>query len=133
MGSDNFEKNKVLVVDDESITRTMMRVMLESKGYKVVEAENWKEAVFIVIDDTNEGIISILMDINMPELNWIEATETIRKFVRHNSLLIIWLWWRIDDEKSALKSWMNHFFVKSDTDFDLIYKLIEDKKRKLII
>jgi DNA-binding response OmpR family regulator len=69
---------KILVADDEIEIRRVLRLLLESKGYEVLEAENGEDALFAVKED--RGIDLCIMDIMMPKLSGIEATKRIREF-----------------------------------------------------
>ena len=66
---------KVLVVDDHSDIRTMMKILLEMYGYVVVEAANGYEAVETAVKDRPD---LIFMDIGMPLLDGVQATAAIR-------------------------------------------------------
>lgn len=73
----NKEKSKqVLIVDDYALVRQEIRSMLEGcPDIQVVgEARNGLEAIFLV-EKFRPGIV--LMDINMPKMNGIEATAKI--------------------------------------------------------
>ena len=67
---------KILVVDDEADIRKVLRLLLQNKGYSVVEATNGIAAVETV---ANEEVDLIIMDIMMPKMSGIEATTEIRK------------------------------------------------------
>jgi CheY-like chemotaxis protein len=57
----------VLLVDDEESIRKLIRLILESMGYKVLDACNGKEG--LALCRTHEGQIDILItDVAMPEL-----------------------------------------------------------------
>jgi DNA-binding NarL/FixJ family response regulator len=67
---------RVLVADDQELVRTGFRVILESEGdiEVVAEAENGREAV------RRSGLVRpdvVLMDIQMPELDGLAATEQV--------------------------------------------------------
>ncbi|MEV4667416.1 response regulator transcription factor [Microbacterium sp. LWO12-1.2] len=65
----------VLVVDDQPLVRQAVRDILTDGGIRVVgEASNGREAVRMVTDHAPDVV---LMDIRMPELDGIAATETI--------------------------------------------------------
>ena len=66
---------KVLVVDDNGVNRMLLRSVLEDIGFVIQEAENGEEAVNLF--RTWEPQI-VLMDIQMPVMNGIEASEQIR-------------------------------------------------------
>ncbi|EZH67257.1 chemotaxis protein CheY [Bacillaceae bacterium JMAK1] len=70
--------NRVLIVDDASFMRMMIRDILEKNNYIVVgEAENGREA----IDKYKETEPTfVTMDITMPEMDGIEALKVIREF-----------------------------------------------------
>ena len=69
---------KILVVDDEIEIRRVLRLLLESKGYSVLEAENGEDAVLAVREDRDIDLC--IMDIMMPRVSGIDATERIREF-----------------------------------------------------
>jgi CheY-like chemotaxis protein len=66
----------VLIVDDSDDIREMLRFVLDSRGYRVVEAENGQEALKIARRHCPD---LILMDLNMPELDGFGATRGIRQ------------------------------------------------------
>ncbi|TWU15569.1 response regulator [Allorhodopirellula heiligendammensis] len=65
----------ILIVDDHDDIRDMMTRQLQKRGYTVVTASNGLEAV---LQTAQTAPSLILMDINMPELDGIEATMQIR-------------------------------------------------------
>jgi CheY-like chemotaxis protein len=65
----------ILVADDTDDIRLMIRVMLENKGHRVVEAADGREAVDLA---TQERPDVILMDLSMPVMDGIEATRCLR-------------------------------------------------------
>lgn len=65
----------ILVAEDFDDTRLMMKLLLEMRGHRVVEAANGQEAVEIA---TRERPDLILMDLNMPVLDGIAATRLLR-------------------------------------------------------
>ena len=62
----------ILVADDTEDIRLMIRVMLENKGHRVVEAADGREAVELA---TRERPDVILMDLSMPVMDGIEAAR----------------------------------------------------------
>jgi len=73
MTDSNSEKN-ILVVDDEEHIRILLRRILESAGYTVVTANNGREALEKLSDDTN----LVLLDIKMPEMDGFQTLNLIR-------------------------------------------------------
>ena len=76
----------ILLVDDHDDIRDMMTRQLQKHGYAVVTASNGLEAV-IATAQTLPALI--LMDINMPELDGIEATMQIRAANVENRIPVI--------------------------------------------
>ena len=65
----------ILVVDDFDDTRLMMRLWLERRGYRVIEAANGLQAFEVARRESPDLII---MDIEMPELDGLAATRKLR-------------------------------------------------------
>jgi PAS domain S-box-containing protein len=66
---------RVLLVEDNTTNRLMARTMLTSLGAEVIEAENGLAGLVAVISGTYD---IILMDIQMPIMDGVEATRAIR-------------------------------------------------------
>lgn len=69
-------RKSVLIADDEPITRTLVRLLLERDGYSVIEAQNGQEAVELALRHTPSLIV---MDLNMPTMDGYEAISQIRR------------------------------------------------------
>ena len=71
------QNTRILVADDESEIRKIVRLLLQSKGYSVSEAENGALAV----DALKSGEFDlVIMDIMMPSMSGIDAVAEIRQF-----------------------------------------------------
>ena len=71
-----YKGTKVLVVDDISVNRLLMSVLLSEVGFDVSEATNGLEAIQMVKTDDFK---LIWMDIKMPIMDGIEASGIIKK------------------------------------------------------
>jgi CheY-like chemotaxis protein len=69
-------KLTVLVAEDFIDVRVLMRVLLESRGCRVVEAANGAQAIWKAVEEQPD---LILMDLSMPVLDGIQAAAEIRK------------------------------------------------------
>jgi PAS domain S-box-containing protein len=72
-----FKDLQVLLVDDNEMNRLVVNTLLNNLGAVVTEAVNGQEAVDMVAEKSDFNII--LMDIQMPVMDGIEATAQIRK------------------------------------------------------
>ena len=70
-------KLKILVVDDESRMRKLVRDFLVKKEYEVIEAENGEQALQLFQEQ--EDIALIILDIMMPKVDGWQVCKTIRK------------------------------------------------------
>ncbi|MGN0374409.1 MAG: response regulator transcription factor [Butyrivibrio sp.] len=70
-------KHKILVVDDESRMRKLVRDFLHRKDYDVLEAENGEEAVDVFC--ANNDISLIILDVMMPKMDGWQVCREIRK------------------------------------------------------
>lgn len=76
MQPENAEK--ILIVDDEKDIRKLVGIYLKRQGYQILEAENGKQAIDLVRE--NSDIDLIIMDIMMPEMSGTESCAVIREF-----------------------------------------------------
>ncbi|RKD33043.1 response regulator transcription factor [Lacrimispora algidixylanolytica] len=73
-----MEQLKILVVDDESRMRKLVKDFLSVKGFTVVEASNGEEAVDVFFEQ--KDIVLIILDVMMPKMDGWETLKTIRKY-----------------------------------------------------
>ncbi len=72
----NSNLKTILIAEDNEDSRIMLRTFLELQGYRVVEARDGEEAVKVAYSTQPDLII---MDLNMPKLGGIVASEQIRQ------------------------------------------------------
>ena len=84
----------ILLVDDEPDIIEIVRYNLSSEGYKIITAENGKEALKIAKKERPQLII---LDVMMPEMDGIEACEQMRKLPELKETVIAFLTARGED------------------------------------
>ena len=85
---------KILLVDDEQDILEIVGYNLTQEGYQVITASNGKEAIFKAKKELPQLII---MDVMMPEMDGIEACETIRRMPELQDTIITFLTARSED------------------------------------
>jgi DNA-binding response OmpR family regulator len=73
-----MEKIKILVVDDESRMRKLVKDFLTKKNYDVLEAEDGEQAVDIFFEE--KDIALMILDIMMPKMDGWQVCREIRKY-----------------------------------------------------
>jgi len=73
-----MEKLKVLVVDDESRMRKLVKDFLSKKNFEVLEAENGEQAVDIFFE--SKEISLIILDVMMPKMDGWQVCREIRQY-----------------------------------------------------
>ena len=67
----------ILIAEDDGDIRGLLRLYLESEGYRVLEAEDGAQALALAREETPDMAI---LDVMMPRLNGYELTRALRKF-----------------------------------------------------
>ncbi len=116
---------KILIVEDNALNQTVIGAMVKATGASFSLAVNGKEAV-----STMEAAAFdlVLMDIQMPEMNGIDATRAIRQLPGDKSLVPIVAVTanaHETDKEMCLAAGMNAFIPKP-VDIELFYQTIND-------
>ena len=74
----SMEKLKILVVDDESRMRKLVRDFLVKQNFDVLEAGDGEEAVDIFFKE--KDIALIILDVMMPKMDGWQVCREIRKY-----------------------------------------------------
>jgi len=82
----NRTRSRVLITDDEPITRMLVKLLLERENFEVLEAANGKQAVDIA---TRERPDLMIIDLNMPEMDGYEAIARLRRDITMATLPIM--------------------------------------------
>lgn len=77
---------RILVIDDDYMVRTMLRMTLESKGYAVTEAADGKEGLKRFAEFPADVIIT---DLVMPEKEGLETISELKKIMPEVNIIAI--------------------------------------------
>jgi CheY-like chemotaxis protein len=80
------QRRKVLIVDDSELQRKILLEYLEESGFEVLIAKNGKEGIKCYKEGSPD---IVLMDVEMPEMDGLEATRRIRKMMGGHHIPII--------------------------------------------
>ena len=86
----------ILIVDDEAKLRDLIRVYLEQEGYRIVEAEHGRAALYVARTEKPDLII---LDLMMPEMG---GYEFMRAFSREAETPVIMLTAKVEDQDKIL-------------------------------
>ena len=123
----------ILLVEDFDDTRLMMKMWLVKNGYRVIEAETGEEAIELAQQERPD---LILMDVMMPGMNGLDATQRIRqdRALRRTPIVAVSAYGAEEYRSLALDAGCNEYV---STPFepqklaDLIKDLLQDEESAL--
>ena len=115
-------KKKILVVDDNTEFSANIADILEWKNYEVILAQNGKQSIDIIKENT---VDLILMDIKMPVMNGVEAFRTIKKLKPEIPVIMMTADAVEDLIREALRKGV-FGVISKPFDFEKLLKKIED-------
>jgi two-component system chemotaxis response regulator CheY len=105
-----LKKPSVVVVDDDSMMREMLKLILLSEDYPVIgEASNGQDAIALCAMH-KPGLV--LLDINMPKMDGLQALEEIRKISPASIVLMVSASLTMDRVNEAIQKGASGFVVK---------------------
>ncbi len=101
------EDVKILIVEDEEDQRIRLKYVLESEGYKVVEAESGDKAVEI-IKDNGRFFNIVVTDLKMPgKKDGLQVLQEVKKVSPNTDVFLVTAYGTID---SAVQAMINGAF-----------------------
>jgi len=88
-GATQLRGTRLLLAEDNEINQQIAVELLEGAGAEVVVVGNGREAVEKVLGGAPDDWSAVLMDLQMPEMDGIEATKRIRADARYAALPIL--------------------------------------------
>ena len=92
-----MQEIKIMVADDESRMRKLVRDFLVREGYKVIEAADGEEAVDLFYE--NRDVALIILDVMMPKM---DGWQTCREIREESKVPIIMLTAKGDEQPLLL-------------------------------
>lgn len=101
--------NKVLIVDDEKVTRLTISEFLEESGFSAVEAAGGREALKIF---ARERPSAVLLDLKMPEMDGDEIMQELKKIDPAVPIIIVTGYGDIPTAVKMIKLGAYDFLIK---------------------
>ena len=102
-------QSSVLVVDDEPALRKALRTSLIASGFAVEEARDGEEAL---LSARRHSFDLVLLDINMPGINGIDACRRMRGLSPHAGIIMVTVRDFEDDKVRALEAGADDYVTK---------------------
>jgi two-component system cell cycle response regulator DivK len=117
-------KKRILVVEDQEDNRTIVRDLLSSAGYDVIEATTGIEGVEVANEETPD---LILMDIQLPGIDGYEAARRIKanSALHHIPIIAVTSYALSGDENKAIDAGCDAYFAKPFSPRKLLDKIRE--------
>ena len=108
---EEFDRRRILVVDDEERMVRFIRMNLEHDGFQVAEAFNGKQAIQKLRDVTPD---LILLDVMMPDMDGYEVTRRLRQHpaTAETPILMFTAKTQLDDKVVGFEAGANDYLTK---------------------
>ncbi len=102
---------KILIVDDDSITRKYIGFMLRAEGYEILTARDGLEALETI---GRRGVDLVMTDLNMPHMDGADLIRHLRENAETAELPILMLTTEGDEESRDLgvSAGANEYLIK---------------------
>jgi two-component system, cell cycle response regulator DivK len=115
---------RILVIEDQEDNRRIVRDLLRSVGYEIIEALNGEEGVALAASQRPD---LILMDIQLPRIDGYEATRRIRANpgLRETPIIAVTSYALSGDDVKAYEAGCTAYVAKPFDPMDLLAKVRE--------
>lgn len=126
-----LENKEILVVEDNKINQMITKKILEKNKMKCLVADNGTDAVALV---KQHHFDVVLMDIHMPGISGIEATQEIRKFNKELPIIALTAVTIDENLDDFYRAGFNEIIpkpFKTEEFFEKIYRTLDPKKLQI--
>ena len=120
---------KIVIAEDEDITRKHLLYALKKEGYEVFGARNGREALDLIERDHFDILIT---DVRMPEMSGIELLERVKSKFFGIEVLVITGFGSIDSAVEAMKKGAYEYITKPFNLDELILKVKNIQERRVL-
>jgi len=111
---------RILVVDDDKNTRTLLKAVLEAENYTVFTAENGEDALSVM--DTNH-IDLVVLDIMMPKMDGYTFTKALRESNNNLPILMVSAKQLPSDKKHGFLVGTDDYMTKPIDEEEMLWRI----------
>ena len=117
---------QILIVEDNPVSATILKLNLQKRGFEVIQAQNGKHAL-AMMENLDRPVDIIISDIMMPEMNGFEMLEVLNAHPTWDKIPVIMCTGLCDvsDIKKAMSLGCKHYVLKP-IQVKSIYAKIQD-------
>ncbi len=130
-----LKHKKILLVEDDLVSRDMLNIILKKKGFQIVTVENGNDAISAF---EKEKFDLVFMDINMPLLDGYAATSIIRSKESnmniHTPIIAMTAYALKGDKERCIQAGMDDYISKPisyEKIMEIIQKYVENDKKDI--
>lgn len=118
------KSKKILIVEDDALTLTMLSDTLKNEGFDVVEAIDGREAIDFAVKECPD---LILLDIIIPEVDGLDVFKRLREegCCKDTPIILLTNFEKTDAIAEALELGKCDFMVKTDWEIKDIVKRVK--------
>jgi DNA-binding response OmpR family regulator len=104
-----FSQPKILVVDDEEVTRLSLAEILSLEGYQVASAKSGEEALQKLKEETFD---LVLADLVMKEVDGLQVMETVKKLSPETVVILLTAYGTLESAIQAMRRGAYDYLIK---------------------
>ncbi|MFH1861940.1 MAG: PAS domain S-box protein [bacterium] len=128
---------RILLAEDNVVNQRLVVNLLSKRGHSVQVAGTGKE-VIAALERSSQGFDAVLMDVQMPEMDGLEATKQIREQEKstgaHIPIIAMTAHAMKGDRETCLHAGMDTYIskpIKTDELLETLERLLHDSKRRV--
>lgn len=110
----------ILLVEDERVLRESLAELLEPEGYRVLQAENGRQARDMVLE---RPVDLVLTDVRMPEMDGMALLGHLKQIAPQTPVIVITAFGTVDSAVQAMKAGAWDYLIKPVQFDDLLVKV----------
>jgi len=119
---------QILIIEDETDVRQLLKRVLSLEGFAIAEAENFKSALKLL---ESENIDLVLCDVKLPDGNGVDFVGKIKSIRPYAEVIMLTAYGNIPDSVQAIKNGAFDYLTKANDNqriLPLLYRALEKVK-----